>query len=476
MLTLPDELLLLISTHFNRQELWALVRVSSRLRRIALLPLLALYNVSETQIQSGEICLTEEAYFLIIVISNIHPIHRLVVPTGKVPLKTLQSILSVVPPIPDVVVANDTGMFKNTRGVAGIISTASKSSSSPLVIVSRGTISVSLPRRNPPIQWKWVPQPTWLTTSSFTFRRLIADAAFLVPLSLTYLLAGVINSGVLAAWLLRSVVVPEMDDVDRITEHLGVVQCQWMRIQAVAAGSPDQFTLVTFGGTLSSPLVIRPLFTLTERQRSAVWATLALPEHLTDLIVSDGSSAPLSDIFNCVTRHPALTRLLLQPTSISPASLDNLPLPLVAHLADVRAPAFALPHILCATPNVRDITMTFPRGEPGDFDVVACIAVLDAIADLPGTHSLALTIYFRKDAFDARALPWHVGTSSKPLPRVERLSLETNGASGASVEIKLLARWLKACFPSIIQLQFPGMEDGEVPSIEDVQGNTEDKT
>ncbi|KAJ7119365.1 hypothetical protein C8R43DRAFT_1035371 [Mycena crocata] len=449
MLSLPNELLVLIAAHLNRNELWVLIRVSSRLRSIALLPFLTQYNVPETQIRSGKIRLSEEAYFLIIVISNTHAIRRLEVSTGKVSLRALQSILALVPHIPDIVVHNNRGLFKNTRGVAGIISAASKFPRRRLVLVSRGTVSVSRPRRIRPIRWGWIPDPTWLTATSFTFRNLLADAVFLVPLSLSYLSAGIINSGVLVAWLLPSVAGPHWEEPDRIAHDLGWVQCQWMRIQTMGSESSDRFTLVTFGGSSCSPLVLRPLPALTESQTSTVWATLDLSEHLKALTITEGCNASLSDFLHCVHCHPELTRLVVQPNSVSSSSLrDMIHLPSSAHLTDVCGPAYDIPRLLRAAPNVRDISIFFPaaRGERVETDLTACNAALDAIARLPGTHPIALTLHLRKTTFNARAVPWHVRTFSQPPPRINHLSIRIEGASGASVEIKLLARWLKGLF------------------------------
>ncbi|KAJ6564908.1 hypothetical protein DFH09DRAFT_1363907 [Mycena vulgaris] len=383
----------------------------------------------------------------------------------------LPSTLAAVAPIQDILLHNSHGEFKNRLAITRIISGASHGSQKTLVTIGRGTVRVSRQRNTRPIRWKMVPHPIMRTTGEFTVDNLISDVLWLGSIALTYLLCGIVNAGVVMAWLYRGVYGGQWSQEGRIVTDLGWIHGEWMRVQALLLNTGDQFTLVTFGSGMSMRLTIPPLPTLTPTQRAAVLTTLDLDKdiRLRELLICDGADCALPDVLHFARRHPKLARLYLEPhLLLSTFIAEPSPPPTPGTIHDITAPASYIPHILPAEPNVENITIPLLTSSPNSpaFDIPACIRALNAVAALPGTHPLALSLYFSRAAIVARALPWHA-QPSLPLLRVARLSLITDGASGAAVDTALLGCWLAACFPAIIQLDFP--DPGEEAQLEEAQ-------
>ncbi|KAJ7434676.1 hypothetical protein FB451DRAFT_287877 [Mycena latifolia] len=274
--TLPTELIELIVSPLDKRDLWALTRVCFRLRSLTLFRFLARYNISEKEIRSGVLSLPAESSFLIIIAAHIHPLRRLEVMRGRFATAgpgILPSALSAVPPPPDIVLHNSYGQFKNRAGMAKMLAAAAHGPTPTLVFIGRGTVTVSPPQERRPIDWKWVPHPTMLTSSSVTLPHFIADCLFLVALALAYILCGVVNMGVAATWIYRYFFRARWDLEQRIAADLGEIYTPSMHVQSLLPGTPQQCTLVTFGGNNSARLTIPRLSALTNTQRSALLAT-----------------------------------------------------------------------------------------------------------------------------------------------------------------------------------------------------------
>ncbi|KAJ7479221.1 hypothetical protein FB451DRAFT_1172336 [Mycena latifolia] len=468
MLILPNELCYQIIRMLEDRDLWALSRTSRRLRNLSIFPFLARHNISEEQIRSGTLCVPVESSFLVIVAAHIHPLRKLEVLRRTFPAASpwaLPSVLAAVPPIPDLMLHSSYGQFKDRLRIAKILSASCLGAKPTFVFIGRGTVSVSAHRNIRPLRWKWIPHPTIYTASEFTLRRLLSDCLLLLPLTLAYLLSGIINIGVVAAWMYRNVRGVQWDRADRIAADMGSIHGAWMHAQSLLAATAEQFTLVTFGSDLSMFLTIPRLPVLTDAQRSILLSTLELPEFLIQLTIAESANAILADVMKCVHRHPRLTSLVFEPHSILPASIVNLPLSSPGRITALTAPAAYIPFILLAEPNIQHLSITFPTTSPDRvaFDIPTCLRALNGIASLPGTHPITLALSFTKASIVARALPWHVRSVPIPLPRVSTLTLFADGAPGAALDIALLVPWLAASFPAVIRIGAPdGSDDTQI--------------
>ncbi|KAJ7479214.1 hypothetical protein FB451DRAFT_175061 [Mycena latifolia] len=458
MLELPNELCYMIFPLLEDRDLWALSRTSSRLRSLAIFPFLARYDISEQQVRSGALSVPGELTFLIIVAAHIHPIRRLIL-IGRVVTEGLGSLprtLDALPPILDILVYECPFVqFIWELGMEKIIS-ASSQGSKTLVLINHGTI-VTRPR-DIRLQWKFVEHPPLRTISSFTVPHLVSDGLSFVTFSMAYVLCGLVNASLALAWFYRHGLGFPWDEAQRMKTEFAWSYGVWMRVQSLVAGT-EQFTLVTLANPDFTQLTIPRLPELTDAQRSVLLTTVELPKFLLQLTVAEGSNATLSDVMTCVRKHPRLTTLIFEPHSISPPSVVDLPPDSSARITDLTAPAAYIPSILQAQTNVRNLSITFPEPstEHGAFDLPACLRALNAVGSLPGTDPISLTLSFTETSIGARALPWHVQAVATPLPRIKSLTVYTDGALGAAVELAPLARWLTACFPGLKNLSAPGL-------------------
>ncbi|KAJ6564881.1 hypothetical protein DFH09DRAFT_1081998 [Mycena vulgaris] len=426
-------------------DLWAFSRVSRRLRSLAILPFFSRY-ISAQDIQSGTLCVDNKSYFLMVVASHVYPVRRIqafLAPVDITDPRSFASALAASGSFPDikVILWNLQGPSSGRSGIAKIIS----------------------------------PWPTKNARYNrgrhreFTLDNLISDVLWVGPIALAYLFCGIVNTVVIILWLYRRVFGVQWNQEDRIRTDLGRVHGEWMRVQALLPNIAARVTLVTFGSSrpMRLTLTIPPLPSLTPTQRAAVLAVLALDDNLDleKLVVAEGAECTLADVLHFARGQPKITSLFLEPRSLLSDDIVH-PSPPHTHgtIHELTAPASYVPHILPAQPDV-EITITFAASPPSptspDFDIPACIRALNAVAALPGTHFISLALHFPRAAIDAGTLPWHVRPQalSLPLPRVTRLSLVMDGASGAAVDIAMLGRWLAVCFPDIFQLDFPDPGD-----------------
>ncbi|KAJ7479153.1 hypothetical protein FB451DRAFT_173877 [Mycena latifolia] len=468
MLRLPNELLELIFLPLPKRDLWALTRVSYRLRRITLFLFLARYNISEEQIRSGVLSVSAEWCFLVIVAAHIHPLRKLEIVRGRFARELpgiLPAVLAALPPIPDIVVHNSYEQFMNRVAMAKILAASCQRPTPTLAFVGRGTVSVSTHRPIRPVCWKSIPCAAIRTASPCApCSSLIAEFLSLALVAFGYLLCGAVNIGEAVSCIYRHVIRVRWDLEDRITTDMGPVHAHWMRIQTLLPETAQQFTLVTFGSANDECLTIPALSALTEDQRSALIATVELPRHLQTLTISEGANSPLADVMNCVRRHPQLRTLDFAQCSVSPVSVVDRNT--AGRITTLTAPVAYIPAILQAEPNVHHLSITFPEPKLGHsaLNIPSCLDALDAIASLPGTHPICLTLSFTKASITGCELPWHFQAPSRPLQRVIGLTFFTDGAPGAVVDIELLGRWLAACFPTLTRICAPDVEQD--PQVE----------
>ncbi|KAJ7694347.1 hypothetical protein B0H17DRAFT_465634 [Mycena rosella] len=238
-----------------------------------------------------------------------------------------------------------------------------------------------------------------------------------------------------------------------------------MHLQSLFVGTADQFTLVIFGSQISPRLTIPHLSTLTDAQRAVLLPTLDIPYHLLELTIAEGCNFRLADVMDCVQRHHRLTVLSFKSRSLSPGSVVDLPPNSPGRLHHLSAPATYIPSLLQAEPNIRHSSVTFDenRSNHEPFDLPTCLRALNAIASLPGSQLISLSLAFTRASVTECVLPWHVQALSRPIPHLTRLTLSTDGAPRAAVDISRLAPWLSACFPSLNSISIPDVcEDSEV--------------
>ncbi|KAJ6540427.1 hypothetical protein B0H19DRAFT_1175654 [Mycena capillaripes] len=162
MLLLPPELQHIIFLFLEAEELRVLVQVSQAFRQLSLSHLFSRYNIPMSQILSGEVCIREDASFLVSAIYHIHPIEKLTILPTKlirrhVSLSALPKILGAIPQIPDVLISGPTHATISS-GVLDMIATLSRGGKNSVVLVGQGYMKVSHPRRFPPIGWTEFPE------------------------------------------------------------------------------------------------------------------------------------------------------------------------------------------------------------------------------------------------------------------------------------------------------------------------------
>ncbi|KAJ7445033.1 hypothetical protein FB451DRAFT_1376227 [Mycena latifolia] len=275
MLRLPPELLELIFARLTRRDLWALARVSSRLRRLALLPFLAHYAITPAHLHSGALALPAEHAFLLSIITHIAPLHKLEVQRGRFAREgpgALPAILGCVPPIADVVVHNSYGQFANGAGMAKVL--AALSPARTLVFAGQGTVRVVRPRSIGRVDCRWNAP-------------LASDALlFLLPAALAYLIYGALTLVRLCARVSGSCCPDAAADPGA---DLGAVHAHWMRVQSLLPGTPEAFTLVTLASPAHPVWTVPPpaRLDLTCTQRISLLGALEVPAFVEKVTIAE---------------------------------------------------------------------------------------------------------------------------------------------------------------------------------------------
>ncbi|KAJ7189490.1 hypothetical protein GGX14DRAFT_484927 [Mycena pura] len=465
---LPDELLDKICFFMGSSELWAMVRVSSSMRRLAMLPYLSHFGISKANIESGTISLSD-SFFLILVVAQIRPIQKLICfedveQRSQLKYRRLASILSTAAPIPNILIYNRQYMVHQTRREAlYLLSRIPSVASNALLIVSPYRWVFSRPRSAPPIRWKLLPPPFGSQNTSAPVKVLIV--MFGIPLLFAYLVSAVVNTFVVLNWIYHRLVGSGWSPEDRIREDVGVlVFDKWMCIQNV----PGKLTLVTLTDHNNPTCVIKRTPGLDEGLYSSILAALDLSSHLLTLNVAPDVSLVYTELMAFIQRHRTLNALFLGHNSIQPSSFTPLPVDSSSRITMLRAPALYIPHLLPAAPNIHRIWISHMSASAparalfsNSFDIASYRMALEAIVALPGTHPLMLFLVLRPAA---TALPWSrlpdleardaALVPETRLSRVQELVLHPDGSGLFRLaDIRALVPWL-GLFPSLQRLTF----------------------
>ncbi|KAJ6578071.1 hypothetical protein B0H19DRAFT_574955 [Mycena capillaripes] len=423
---LPNELLDRICSFLGRNELWIVVQLSSRFRSIAILPYLSRFGISQANIQSGSLALSD-SFFIILVVARIRPIHRLVcfeeiIPGSQFRYRKLGTILSMTAPIPDIVIYNRHYMLRRTRTeTAYLLSCIPSSATNTLLIVKGSTMSLSHPRATPPIRWKLLPPPLGSFNLSTPMKILIV--MFGIPLLFAYLVSGVINFGVLVMWTYRRLSRPPWPQDERIIEDAGhLVFDDWMRIQTL----PGKLTLVTLTDKGWPKLGLKPVPGLADGVYSSLLTSLDLGMHLQHLTVAPKTHLVHSELMAFLHRHLHLTSIHFEPDSIRPSSLTTMPFSPDDEnkVYILTAPAPYIPYLLPAAPNAQRISILFSFAPAPKrsavllrapaFDLPAYRSALASLATFPGTHPSRLA---SPSASPSPPRPFPGSPSATPTPR-----------------------------------------------------------
>ncbi|KAJ7035301.1 hypothetical protein C8F04DRAFT_1259112 [Mycena alexandri] len=466
---LPDELLDRVCSFLGRRELWRAIQVSSRFRRLAILPYLASFGISQGDIHSGTLSLSD-SFFLILVVAHITPIRRLVCfekavsPGAQLKYRRLASILSATAPIPDILIYNRQYMVQRTRKeTAFLLAHIPSSVTKTLLIVHGLTIHMS-------------------RSSNLSTKVKVLIVIFGIPLFFAYLVSGIINLGVVIIWAYHRFFGPPWSQEDRILEDVGpVIFEDWMRIQSLRG----KFTLVTLTDKRWPALEIRPRPRFTDDIYSIILTSLDYGTELQRLWVEQNMNLVYLEVMAFLQRHPNLNDIGFTSGSIRASSLpltNDPPQNSGSQVNFLTTTSIYVPYLLPAAPNLHRIFI-YPnraaavRGSLGymyNFDLPAYHAALDALAALPGTHPIELHLSF---PLSASSLPWLVlpnlraaAAASLPetrLVRIRTLDLYCGTSErfrAAEIRERLIP-WL-ALFPSLERLTFAYATVEKIPAAE----------
>ncbi|KAJ6549794.1 hypothetical protein B0H19DRAFT_1159764 [Mycena capillaripes] len=315
MRNLPPELLDIFS-FLDSEGLWVLTRVSRGFQRIAVSHLFASYNLSTPQVHSGIIGLPGHASFLIPRIYRIHPIQKLVILRGTLPIRSLVSVLAVIPPIPHVMICPSAPTL-TARQVASLIAPLC-SVTDPIIFVQTdekgGTsVFVSRSRRFPRISWE--PFDTMALLRPPTATNIITGALLFVPAIFVFFFLINLYKGI--AWLLLW---PRWNQTAGIARDLP--DPVWihgrMNCQAVSVPEGGQVMLAMLGDTPAGSLTIgcsysfpgwyplRRPFPLSITQQKVFFSSLCLGDKLAYLHLNHNSGVTLGPLFDFLRRHPSI--------------------------------------------------------------------------------------------------------------------------------------------------------------------------
>ncbi|KAJ7266569.1 hypothetical protein C8J57DRAFT_375538 [Mycena rebaudengoi] len=457
---LPDELLdYILFFIWEENVLWTLCRVSSHFRRLTILPFLSCFNISTSDIQAGTITLSR-SFFVILVVAHMNPIRRLVISEMAYDYELLASVLSVAAPIPDILIYHNSYFFRGTIGVPLLLASIPQTACSPLLIVKDDSIIVSSYRAPRP-QIHNLPY-LHLSNLPSTRKKIKEVVIWGIPGVVLFFIWLILSCWIMITWTYRRIFGPPWDQVFRIGEDLGRLDdSHWIRIQTLPAAAGD-FALVTIACQLTEPFRLRHIPCLAPEAYSALLAALELPSHPPVLRVEQQSGLSHPDLLGFLQRHPRTRNLTLDQNSLDPSSfVARWNIPQTVHY--LAAPVSYIPKLLPTLADIADIEITFPRsGSETDvavFDLPAYYEALDAVASLPGTESLWLTLVL---PVPATSLPWLNTTdtsmlsgNSRPETRLHRvrcldLVWRTNLAFSADI-VRDLLPWL-ALFPALMRV------------------------
>ncbi|KAJ7318296.1 hypothetical protein DFH08DRAFT_892327 [Mycena albidolilacea] len=411
---LPPELQVIILSLLDKEDICLLRQVSRSLRQLGALLLLSRDNVLPSQIQSGIVCLPEEScYFLIPIVSDIHPIQKLsIIPGFKGPsFRVLPSILAAIPQIPEVLISGEVHAQRNP-GIAKLITTLSRNGQDPVVIVGRGSIEhISLPRKIR--RWK--------------------------------------QSWFMGMWK-QEMSIETLDQTLDHTLRFKPMHGHSLRIQTVSASRADRFTLVAFTGVPPSGLILTQLPALSSARYAAVLTALDLGDDLHRVTVKANIAIDFSALLGFIRRHQSLHGLTLEPGAIHRASLARQPThhTLSGHITSLISPAMYIPAMLRMERHIDHVFIT--SAAHGS----ELTRALEAISSAEiGASVRKLNIYLTAPLI-RQTVPWrakHGDAPEAPLRGILHLVIHAYFQYRAE-DLQAIPRWL-ARFPALVTVRFP---------------------
>ncbi|KAJ6560115.1 hypothetical protein B0H19DRAFT_1375973 [Mycena capillaripes] len=417
----PPELLDLIFSSLDSEDLWVIAQVSSGFQCLALFLLFATYDLSASQIYSGIVSLPGKASFLLPRIYSIHPIQKLTILHKRPTLRVLTSILSAMPPIPDVTISDADGLSSHER--ASVITPLCSAAVDPAVIFLNvsaggdygcGRLSPSHLRSPIPfdsLHSLWKPfEPLWQPFSLLTIINILAFPSSLVFQTFIWCLT---NLFIFLAWLHRRATGLPRDLKTRIADDIIRRKEGSIRVQAVSASDCGPSFLVTCGPShvTSLTFMFRSLFPLSIAQHTALLAALPLGDDFTTLQLDADCGISLGLLLSFVQRHPSLRILELGSAALLPASLvEGSLVHTGSTISRLTAPVTYIPYLLPALPAVENLTIRFHDYHLRYSAYARAIAAIDPASPL---HSLTLRFNYGLDlALYAHMLPWHAKTNT----------------------------------------------------------------
>ncbi|KAJ7940139.1 hypothetical protein B0H13DRAFT_1936773, partial [Mycena leptocephala] len=404
---LPNELLNRICLYLDAEDLWNVHQVSSRLRGIASLPFLSRFGLSRENLESGTLSL-DDSFHVILVAAQIHPIQRLVSSIGsQAQYRRLAAVFSVAAVIPDVVLYKRCHSRTVKLSPAELLSRIPHAANNPLLIIVWGNVTLSRPRRSsPPMEWEVnPPRPTavfWSFSSTTRIFLLLFGSPFLFAYYVfAYFIFALANAPFILLWLYRRLFGPGWAAVERILSDAGLLVWEdCMRIQVLPG---QKLTLVELPSQRTPELTLNPLHGLTEDVYPVLLPTLDLSVYLKTLTIETKSDVDHAALMVFLERHLHVTKLCVQHNSIRASSLVDLPIPRQSgsEIRTLIAPATYIHYLLPAAPNANVLRISI-RGSTAS-DIAAYRKAVEAIAVLPGTHPLTLTLSFR---LTKSSVPW----------------------------------------------------------------------
>ncbi|KAJ7738151.1 hypothetical protein B0H16DRAFT_1465910 [Mycena metata] len=452
MLRLPPELMAIVFSLLDAEDLFALVRVSGGLRRLAILPLALRHNITAAQIRAGTVSLSDNMCFLVPMIYKIHPIQKLCITMEQAQLQVarIPQILATIPPIPDVLL--DGPIRAASVHVPKLISTLSRNGT---VVVVGGVLTVSHPRFVAPMRAMLWPHGC----GPVSLEGIISAICLAGPWLIVILITAIVDlCAMIVDWLYRRFLGPRWNQAKRIALDLhGMIGQQPMHIRTVAISDDKWLTLLTFPGSRAPLLRIPFLPTLAPAKYSAIISNLALHNNLTSLVIGGNCALRIDELLELVGRHPNLCTLTLEPGALS--SHSPIPGPpqgdSPGRIVSLTTPAVYIPHILPQQHSVVELNISYAdniQELQAAFSTIAGISERDA-----PLSTLSLHLGRSGPGLKKRMLPWRLPRdveAEAPLRGIRCLGLYISHYSG--VDVEGLPRWLLR-FPDLTRVQFHGV-------------------
>ncbi|KAJ7651286.1 hypothetical protein FB45DRAFT_997895 [Roridomyces roridus] len=473
----PEELLDRICFFMGRQELCIVMHVSCSLRRVASPHLLARLGISQSDVQAGTVKLAlSDSLHLILFVAHICPIQRLECFENSKNMQLsefqrLAAILGVTTRIPDLVI-HDKLDERQRRDIDSLplylLPHLPQTATDTLLIVlsawnsslSRYSTSIHLsrPREGPPPTG---PLPVYIYPESTPPGMLMEMFSIILILVLEMYNLYTVMRRLFRRVFGRGWSVEGRISKDVYPEHLQL--SGGIHVQSL----PNKYTLVTqLESVPGQRIFIKPLRDVPESVYLAFLTSLDL--QFEEATVTTGSNLTLADLATFVAGQNNLHVLncySIRYSSLTPESSSQYHV--ASKIVHLTAKASYIPHLLPLAPDVQYLYLSFPSVSnrligPWVFNFFPYCTALEAIARLPGSHPLAISLTFN---LAAAHLPWQIQVGSDdPQPetqlhRVEHIQLRHTWAKRychylfTPCTIRALVPWL-ARFPSLRQLSF----------------------